>query len=253
VQEEREIARERASQSRLVNELRQELSDRPEEQSSIGTSMHRLSALDKERMAFEEEHYMRLMDTKDAKKRRRLAERLEGYDDVDDFADLSALVNLEKKQKKSADDNAKALALLRSRTSAARAHESLDNNYEDEAADDFTAEDGQYYDEFTSTAATQRAAKKSMKKDTGIYMKDEETLEDGDRRGAGVKILKNKGLMRAPKKHSHARVALRAKHEKALVKRRAQVKEFTGKVDAGYGGEATGIKKTLIRSRKIKT
>jgi U3 small nucleolar RNA-associated protein 3 len=255
VQEEMERTRERASHSRLVKELRQDLSDRPEEESSIGTSMHRVSLLDKERMAFEEEHYMRLIDTREVKKRRRQAERMEGFDDIDDFADLSALTNMEKRAKRAADDDSNALHLLRTRVKASRDHSSLDSMDEGmDMASEITADDAAYYDQFTSERSAQKAARRAAHPSKGpIMMAEEDTVEGDDRRGAGKKILENKGLMRAPKKHKHARVALRAKHDKAITKRRTQVKEFTGKVTEGYGGEATGIKKTLIRSRKIKS
>jgi len=81
---------------------------------------------------------------------------------------------------------------------------------------------------------------------------DPDQLEEGRRRGASQKILKNKGLTPHRRKDIKIpRTKQREKWRQSQKKRRSQVQEFTGS-KMSYGGEATGIKKNLIRSRKLK-
>lgn len=71
-------------------------------------------------------------------------------------------------------------------------------------------------------------------------------------RAIGKMIMKNRGLVPHKNKlNRNPRVKKREQYRKALIKRKGQVREVrTGEVDA-YGGETTGIKSGLSRSRKL--
>ena len=75
---------------------------------------------------------------------------------------------------------------------------------------------------------------------------------EGESRSIGDEIMKNRGLTRyRPKDKKNPRKRYRINYEKALIKRKSQgVKEYKGQT-ASYGGEASGIKSTVVRSRKL--
>jgi len=77
------------------------------------------------------------------------------------------------------------------------------------------------------------------------------------KRAATYEMMKNKGLTPHRKKENrNPRVKKRIAYDKALVRRRGQVREVnTSGVNTGsaYAGETTGIKANLSRSRKIST
>jgi U3 small nucleolar RNA-associated protein 3 len=60
----------------------------------------------------------------------------------------------------------------------------------------------------------------------------------------GLTPHRNKEMKNPRKKH-------RIKFEKALVRRRGAVRDVKPGSAGGYGGEATGIKATVARSRKL--
>jgi U3 small nucleolar RNA-associated protein 3 len=77
------------------------------------------------------------------------------------------------------------------------------------------------------------------------------------KRAATYEMIKNKGLTPHRKKENrNPRVKKRLAYDRALVRRRGQVREVnTSGVNTGseYAGEATGIKANLSRARKIST
>lgn len=80
---------------------------------------------------------------------------------------------------------------------------------------------------------------------------EEETC---DRRSAGYKIMKNKGLTRIRKKEvRNSRVKYRNKFENAVMRRKGQVqdtiREASGTGD--YGGEESGIRTHLKKSVRL--
>jgi len=92
---------------------------------------------------------------------------------------------------------------------------------------------------------------KHKKRMRGVLLSphDPGLMEAEGKRGATKKMLDNRGLTRhRPKEQRNPRVRQRQKYDKALKKRRTQVSEFTEKRSMGYGGEATGLKKHLIKS-----
>ena len=79
--------------------------------------------------------------------------------------------------------------------------------------------------------------------------------ETDERRAAGYKIMKNKGLTRIRKKEvRNSRVKYRNKYEKAVMRRKGQVQDTIkeGPSDgANYAGEETGIRTHVKRSVRL--
>ena len=122
--------------------------------------------------------------------------------------------------------------------------ESEDNDFDNEI-------DG---DEFYSAVKKQKQAKKNVKQSLYTvapkYPSLEETI-DGER-AISKKILKNRGLVAHKAKiNRNPRVKKREQYRKALIRRKGAIREVrTGEVDQ-YGGESTGIKSGISRSRKL--
>lgn len=80
----------------------------------------------------------------------------------------------------------------------------------------------------------------------------EDSLPAGQKRAASYEIMKNRGLTPHRKKSNrNPRVKKREKYAKAIVARKGQVRDVVVGGGAAYGGEMTGIKSNLARSRKI--
>ncbi|KAH9094026.1 hypothetical protein Ae201684P_016643 [Aphanomyces euteiches] len=105
-------------------------------------------------------------------------------------------------------------------------------------------------------------AKKSQKKLKAEFYAHEPKIvesefnEDNDdedkKRGATYQMIKNKGLKAHKSKiNRNPRVKKRMQYKKALVRRKGQVREVRTGEAARYGGELTGIKSNITRSRKL--
>lgn len=82
----------------------------------------------------------------------------------------------------------------------------------------------------------------------------EEVVQEGHKRGVSYEIMANKGLMPHRKKaNRNPRVKKREMYAKAIVARKGQVREVIAGAGGSYGGEKTGIKSNVSRSRKIST
>ena len=81
-----------------------------------------------------------------------------------------------------------------------------------------------------------------------------EDLVTGDKRAASYEIMKNRGLTPHRKKaNRNPRVKKREAFAKAVVRRKGQVRDVQSGSATHYGGELTGIKANLSRSRRIDT
>uniref|UniRef100_A0A7S2X7F8 Sas10 C-terminal domain-containing protein n=1 Tax=Lotharella oceanica TaxID=641309 RepID=A0A7S2X7F8_9EUKA len=104
-------------------------------------------------------------------------------------------------------------------------------------------------------ASKKEPKKAGPKKQKGIFLtaEDPDKIHQDGRRKAAKKILKNRGLTRVRnKKYRTPHLRARHKFEKAMKKRRDQVRDFKGSEAARYLGEKTGIKANIIKSTKIK-
>lgn len=83
--------------------------------------------------------------------------------------------------------------------------------------------------------------------------REEDAVEPGERREAGRVITKNRGLVpHRSKEKKNPRVKHRRKYEKSQIKQRSSFYGKQERTDRGsYGGESTGIKANISRSRAL--
>jgi len=109
-----------------------------------------------------------------------------------------------------------------------------------------------------SKASTKKGNKVNgevKKKPRGILLNPEnpDKIHADGRRKANKRIIKNRGLTRVRnKKYRTPHLRARHKFEKAMKRRRDQIRDFQGSKAARYLGEKTGIKAHTIKSRKLK-
>lgn len=203
--------KEAMSSSRLVQELKAELSERPEEESSGGLGLVKMSKEDRERLEYEEDNYTRLLETKAMKKRRRLNEDVGRYDGFDDFADLTAISEMEEKKKKKEEASRAILEEMRRRNKTMGDNDDDDDEYgggkggmysDDDVSDVYDDDDVDMYRQAQGKHAAKMAARgegriKRRGKDAPVYKAPKDRMvDDGEKRFAGNKILKNRGLVR---------------------------------------------------------
>jgi len=120
--------------------------------------------------------------------------------------------------------------------------------------------DDERYTAAAEAAATRRAAKRAAygpERFAPVFPEAEAELdadEDGfaAKRGITGAMASNRGLTpHRNKEMKNPRKKHRIKFEKALVRRRGAVRDVKPGSAGGYGGEATGIKATVARSRKL--
>jgi U3 small nucleolar RNA-associated protein 3 len=82
----------------------------------------------------------------------------------------------------------------------------------------------------------------------------DEVVEPGKKRAATHEIIANRGLTPHRKKENkNPRVKKRHAYEKAVVARKGQVRDIISGAEGAYGGELTGIKANLSRSRRLES
>ncbi|RLN96613.1 hypothetical protein BBJ28_00013118 [Nothophytophthora sp. Chile5] len=114
---------------------------------------------------------------------------------------------------------------------------------------------------FYEASARDQAAVKQAKKQlyshetpAALQSSDEDDSDvEGGKRGASYQIMKNKGLKAHKSKlNRNPRVKKRMQYRKAVIRRKGQVRDVRVGEAGKYGGETTGIKSNLTRSRKIR-
>ena len=138
------------------------------------------------------------------------------------------------------------------RKQAQRAAAAASGMYDADDSREFVSEDPAY--EAAETARDARRAAKEAKyaRRPGVVAAMEEEMDGEDaKRDVGKKIMANRGLTpHRNKDHKNPRKRLRGKFEKAVVRRKGQVRSM--REDAGgYGGEASGIKTSVTKSRRF--
>jgi len=130
---------------------------------------------------------------------------------------------------------------------------------EDEDEDDFDAElddglDDNEGDDFYSIIKKKSKQKKDYKKDMYAVAPKYPVMEEevDAERSVGRMIMKNRGLVAHKAKiNRNPRVKKREQYRKALIRRKGSVREVRTDEGHKYGGEVTGIKSHLSRSRKL--
>jgi hypothetical protein len=119
--------------------------------------------------------------------------------------------------------------------------------------EDFGGDD-QLLEEFDSKKKEFAQKKKEFYTAAPRYGGREESIAEGQKRAVTYEIVANKGLMPHRKKaNRNPRVKKREMYAKALVARKGQVREVVKGAAGAYGGELTGIKANVARSRKLTT
>jgi len=124
----------------------------------------------------------------------------------------------------------------------------------DEDGDEEDADEDQPDDDFY-TAAKRRSEKKKAERHEAYavapkFPRFEGTVEG--ERAVGYQIMKNRGLVPHQKKaNKNPRVRKREQYRKAVIRRKGAVRDIRTGEAVTYGGEDTGIKTGISRSRKL--
>ncbi|OQR95640.1 hypothetical protein THRCLA_07701 [Thraustotheca clavata] len=112
-----------------------------------------------------------------------------------------------------------------------------------------------FYEAVATTKYKQKQLKEAFFTHEPNYYPTEDTDDDEDKkRGATYQMIKNRGLTAHKSRvNRNPRVKKRLQYKKALVRRKGQVREVRTGEAARYGGELTGIKSNITRSRKIRS
>jgi len=123
-----------------------------------------------------------------------------------------------------------------------------DREIDDELNDDDG--DTDFYEHIKTKSKSKKAFKKSLYEVAPKYPRLEAEVKG--ERAVGNQILKNRGLVpHKAKINRNPRVKKREQYRKALIRRKGSVREVRTDEGHKYGGEETGIKSGLSRSRKL--
>jgi len=129
-----------------------------------------------------------------------------------------------------------------------------DEDMEDNARRETSDNNGSYDESFYERVQQKSKARKERKEATYKVLPKYPVMEeeaDGER-AVGRMIMKNRGLVpHKAKINRNPRVKKREQYRKALIRRKGAVREVRTNESEKYGGELTGIKTNLSRSRKL--
>lgn len=122
---------------------------------------------------------------------------------------------------------------------------------DDGMSDPDAGEELGFYDKIAAKSKTKKAFKKSLYKVAPKFPRVDG--EVAGERSINQAILKNRGLVaHKPKINRNPRVKKREQYRKALIRRKGAVREVRDAQEGNeYGGEQTGIKSRISRSRKL--
>lgn len=96
-----------------------------------------------------------------------------------------------------------------------------------------------------------RKARKAAESKPHVYTFNDEIHADGKRK-ASSQIVKNRGLTRYRRREKKTpRTRNRLSYQKAIVRRKGAVREYSGTPQANYGGEASGINMSARKSSML--
>lgn len=123
-----------------------------------------------------------------------------------------------------------------------------DNSVDDEIDDDLGVD--KFYDQVKLKSQMKKAFKKQLHTVAPKYPVMEEVV--AGERAISKTILKNRGMSAHKAKiNRNPRVKKREQYRKALIRRKGAIREVRTQEGHKYGGEGTGIKTGLSRSRKL--
>ena len=134
-----------------------------------------------------------------------------------------------------------------------------DDNYggnedEDVYNDEDDEDDDNLVEDFSQKKKEFLAQKKAYYTAEPKYGGYEDSVGSGGKRAASYEIIKNRGLTPHRKKaNRNPRVKKREMYDKAVIRRKGQVRDVIQGAAGAYGGEMTGIKANISRSRKIES
>jgi len=127
------------------------------------------------------------------------------------------------------------------------------NEQDDDGAPEEFGEESEYYlqvKEQKEQAKKQKLERKEANSSKRRVHND--FMDENAKRGISNEIESNRGLTRSrPKKTKNPKTRMRDRYETALKKRRGTVRKMVDKTQP-YGGETTGIKTNVVRSRSLK-
>ena len=128
-----------------------------------------------------------------------------------------------------------------------------DDGGDDDDGDDDDDDDANLYEDFVDKKRAYKSKKKDHYSVSPTFGSDmAEEVADGKKRAASYEIIKNRGLTPHRKKaNRNPRVKKKEQYRKAVINRKGAVRDVITGVGNSYAGEATGINKTIARSRKF--
>ena len=125
-----------------------------------------------------------------------------------------------------------------------------DDDDDNDVFDPEAGEEHDFYAQMTKKSKSKKEFKKNLYAVKPKYPRLEEEI-DGER-AIGNTIMKNRGLVAHKNKlNRNPRVKKREQYRKALIRRKGAVREVRTDEGHKYGGEATGIKTNISRSRRL--
>ena len=149
------------------------------------------------------------------------------------------------------DDIRRGLAMMEADLGPA-SDDDLGMDDDDEGSNDPENDDDgmDFYAQMEKKSKSRKAFKKELYTVKPKYPRMEEEIEG--ERAISKTIMKNRGLVPHKNKlNRNPRVKKREQYRKAQIRRKGAVREVRTDEGHKYGGEATGIKKNITRSRKL--
>ncbi|EPZ33023.1 Sas10 domain-containing protein [Rozella allomycis CSF55] len=274
------LMKEKAMKSRLLKDLREEFSERPEEikdnfEDDEDEEMKRL----KEKLLYEEENFNRLILSKKEMKKLNSKQKLRNdLSQLDDFGDTSFLDEKEEEKDQEILDSIRKKKSINKYTSRIDQLGKRKNNRNDDQLDEMPIKKqrvsfsnqnevleyeetenkkrgDEFYEQVRKNMIAKRDAKMNNKLNEFLNADDDNDSENdqdkNSKRPIDYKMMKNKGLTPHRKKEArNPRVMRRMKFEIASKKLKTVRSQYKGQNKA-YDGEKTGIKTNLSRSTKL--
>jgi len=259
----------KAASSKLMEFIHQEYSDKPEEIQQIGASDNKMMDEEElERQKFEEENFTRMILSKKDKskmKRKRYDDELESLIDFENVSGVNKQItnDLLQSSKRSISQVFQEMGQKKKKNLVSgdydtpikerQPRQSLPNDDEiiesDSIESDEQLEEDPFYEEVKQQS--KKPKKENNKIEKIITSHDDEFME-GEKRGINRAMQNNRGLTRSRnKKVKNPTTKYRHKHEQVMKKRKGAVRNMRTQ-DKPYRGEATGIKKNVVRSKTFK-